>query len=88
MRLIKIPFTFYFKEHSNVDYDALGIPTPEESDEEMQVHDAYLNPDIINYIEPHIMGEGSYVSIGEEKSWHTPLSVDEVAKLINEADTI
>jgi hypothetical protein len=84
MHLIKIPFTFYFKTNSHVDWDSLGVPEPEEDNEEKQVHDAYINPSIINYIEPVIGGEGSYVCIGEDKSWHTPLSVDEVAKLINE----
>lgn len=88
MHLIKIPFTFYFKTDSHVDWDSLGVPEPEEDIEEKQIHDAYINPMIINYIEPVINGEGSYVCIGDDKSWHTPLSVDEVAKLINETYSI
>ena len=88
--MIKIPFTFYLDNNKEEpDWESLGVARPKdfESSEIKQVSEVLINPRIINYVEPVIDGEGSYISL-LDKDWHSPLSVDEIADLINGTITI
>ena len=85
--MIEIPFTFYLDNiKEEPDWESMGIPAPKSCDVEGQRHIAkvLVRKDVINYIEPVIDGDGCYVNL-LDKDWHTPLSIEEIAKLINEA---
>jgi hypothetical protein len=88
--MIKIPFTFYIDNNKEEpDWESLGIAKPDDFQSETlkQVADVLVNPMVINYVEPVIDGEGSYISL-MEKEWHSPLSVDEIADILNGTITI
>jgi hypothetical protein len=85
--MIKIPFTFYIDNNKEEpDWESLGIAKPDDFQSETlkQVADVLVNPMVINYVEPVIDGEGCYVNL-MDKDWHTPLGIQEIAKLINDA---
>jgi len=85
--MIKIPFTFYLDNvKEEPDWESMGIEKPSSCDADSPRHVAnvLVNPMVINYIEPYIDGEGCYVNL-MDKDWHTPLSIEELEKLINES---
>ena len=87
--LVKIPLYYYYTETEElIDYEALNIQPPKYDvlDEELKVYDTYVDPDSVFWIEPKIDGDGCYVHVkGVEKEWYSPLSVDECARIVNEA---
>jgi len=90
--MIKIPFTFHFEGNrkQDVDWEALGIAAPEDEVDESKftVHHVWIKKELIRYIEPFLNGEGSYINIEGVGDWHTPLTPDEVADILNGTITI
>ena len=84
--LVEIPLQFYYDEGEKVDWEALGIEKPDGHNHgTLREESVFINPDIVNYIEPKITEDGCYVNIGEGVNWASALSVQDIAKRINEA---
>ncbi len=85
--LVKIPLHYYGSKTDTVDWESLGIEKPEEDDLEMKEFETWIDPDSVTWVEPNIAGGGgSYIHVnGFEKEWSSPLSPDQLAKLVNEA---
>lgn len=86
--LVKIPLYYYKVENKEtIDWEALGIPEPEEEDRtELVRYDTYVESTEVIWIEPNISdGEGCCIHLkGLEREWLSPLSIEEAAKIINE----
>ena len=53
----------------------------------MKEFQTWIDPDSVTWVEPNIAGGGgSYIHVnGFEKEWSSPLSPDQLAKIVNEA---
>lgn len=85
--LVRIPVYYNRKTDKALKFEELELPLPDGEDEyEKQQDVMFINPNIVEYIECNMDdNNGSYISIGNEFRIETPLSVQEAAKIINEA---